>query len=314
MIDRLKPSQKAQLVKFWELQSKWVLMLLGGIIAAPLVGLLLIRTDQLQSNLQLFGDPAIAGIFGSLLGAIVGGTLAFFAAIYSQKHQTAARGAIVRKNTIYTPLFDELVNVRATLEDNPYPRLFEIGPGKQTALPHPIFGSWERIKSDTRIIQMPHYMANSLEEYTESVLIYRSLRGIAARDVQEKINEIFKRDHNAQFEIKNIGETLLKYIVLGEKPDKQGLSLRQEIESHVSRNASMDIEVDDSMQTEVKLSKQQVDHLSSKIHEQCNKLASVKQFVKAYEESINRLEDLIETLATIIEVISKKYERHRGWY
>ena len=154
-------------MKFWELQSKWLFVLLGVIGVALLVRLLLSRTEQLQSSLKIFGDPGTAGIFGSLLGAVVGGVLTFIAAVYSQRNQTAARGAVTRKNTIYTPLFEELDNVKAILEENPYPQGFDIGSGQQTARPHPIFGAWERIKKDTRILQVPKYMIASGKLWVE---------------------------------------------------------------------------------------------------------------------------------------------------
>jgi hypothetical protein len=280
---------------------------LGATFAALLVWLLLSRTEQLQSSLRVFGDPGIAGIFGSLLGAIIGGMLTFTAAIYSQRNQTAARGAVVRKNTIYTPLYDELVSIRAMLEENPYPQLFELGSGRQTALPHPIFGAWERIKKDSRILQVPQYIANNLEEYTESVRTYLSLRYESARDVQEKMNQIYRREHNAEFEIKNIGDTMLASVILGVNPTRGGMNLRQEIALESQRDLM-------SAQPKQELTDQQINHLTQEIYNQCNELPSVKRLVEAYERSVSKLEDLIKALATIIEVINKKYERHRGWY
>jgi hypothetical protein len=242
-----------------------------------------------------------------LLGAIVGGTLTFIAAIYSQRNQTAAKGAVVRKSTIYTPLFDELVNVKAILKENPYPLLFDIGSGRQTALPHPIFGAWERIKKDSRILQVPEYLGNSLEEYTKSVLIYLTLRHEAATDVQERMNEIYRQEHNAEFEIKNIGDTILPNVILGDRPARHHMTLRQEIALQIQRDHF-------SAQPKQELTEQEIDHLTQVIFEQCNRLPSVKRLVEAYEDSVSKLDDLIKALAIIIEVISRKYERHRGWY
>lgn len=268
---------------------------------------MLSRTEQLQSSLRIFGDPGTAGIFGSLLGAVVGGMLTFIAAIYIQRNQTAAKGAVTRKNTIYTPLFDELVNVKAILEENPFPQSFEIGSGRQTARPHPIFGAWERIKEDSRILQVPKYIANSLEDYTESVLTYLTLRHDAAEAAQERMAEIYEQEHNARFEIRNIGQTLLPNVILGDTPIRHGRSLSQELAFYTSSGSL-------SGQSKQELSEQEINHLTQRIYAECNELPSVKKLVGAYEDSIRKLEALIKTLAIIIEVVNKKYERHRGWY
>jgi hypothetical protein len=88
---------------------------------------------------------------------------------------------------------------------------------------------WRADLIDTRFLYVPPYIANSLEEYTESVQTYLSLRHEAAKDVKEKMNEIYRREHNAKFELKNIGDTMLASVILGVNPARGGISLRREI-------------------------------------------------------------------------------------
>ena len=67
-------------------------------------------------------SASIVGVFGAILGAIVGGVLTLFGSIYVNNNQMRSKSAIQRKNIIYKPLYDELIEVRNILnESNPYP-------------------------------------------------------------------------------------------------------------------------------------------------------------------------------------------------
>ncbi len=63
-----------------------------------------------------------------------------------------------------------------------------------------------------------------------------------------------------------------------------------------------------------KSSPSDLDRLEPKIFKQCNELDSVKQLVAAYEDSIRKMEDVLEALERIIRTIIKKYEIHKGWF
>ena len=63
------------------------------------------------------------GIVGTLLGAFVGGGFTLIGSITVTKHTQKATNAIKKKNIIFKPLYDELMeNHSIYLKENPYPR------------------------------------------------------------------------------------------------------------------------------------------------------------------------------------------------
>lgn len=298
-------SRKARLLEIWELKGKVVLLLL--LAALAVIALWLVSSwafTRLQPAQSAPGSSGFIGVFGALLGATVGGTLSFLAAIYGQRRQAAGRAAVNRKNTIYTPLYDELTKVKKILEENPYPLYFKFELAPQTMKPHPQFNAWERIKRDSRRIQVPRYLAVSLEDYTDSVKGWLRLRSKACNDIQLVVNNILWQDHGTECTITNIGQVLLSDVILRGDP-YYGLSLRQRLESHLSGHA---------LESGTQLSPSQLDRLEPKIFEQCNELDSVKQLTAAYADSMRKLDDLLEALGRIIRIINRKYEIHRGWF
>jgi hypothetical protein len=252
--------------------------------------------------LEYFRKPGFVGVAGTLLGAIVGAFSSFLIAIYSQRTQAVGRAAVARKNTTYTPLYNELAEVKMLLAENPYPLNFDFEQAPQTARPHPQFTAWERIKRDTRRILVPGYLAKSLEEYTRSVEGYLALRFEAAKDVKDKINEILEETLGTRSTIENIGEVILPSIIFRRNP-YYGFDLKQEIGSYFSSG---------SQESGVNLSPSNVDDLEPKFYWQCHELESVKPLITAYDGSLHKLDELLDSLTNILEMISKKYE-HRSW-
>lgn len=70
----------------------------------------------------LFQNATAVGIIGTLLGAVIGGFFSLVGSISVNKYQIRAQTQIRRKNLIYTPLYDELVEIHnIILKSNPYP-------------------------------------------------------------------------------------------------------------------------------------------------------------------------------------------------
>lgn len=66
----------------------------------------------LFKGVNLKVSPSMVGVIGAVIGAIVAGVLALFGSIYVHNNQMKSKSAIFRKNVIYKPLYDELIEIK----------------------------------------------------------------------------------------------------------------------------------------------------------------------------------------------------------
>lgn len=241
---------------------------------------------------------SLIGIFGAILGAIVGGILTLFGSIYVNNNQMKSKSAIQRKNVIYRPLYDELIEIRNILEGNPYPRYIKFSKGPQTINPHPQFSAWGRIKNDSRLIQTPKYLADGMDELYEAVYKYLERFPKASSEIQDKNNEILLRKHNTQFTIQNLGDVIIAKLILRNRP--KGSLLKEYVE--LGLKSGKTISVDEILE------------LEKLVYEECHQLDSLKRLIVSYNDWIETHEEMINTLKILIELISIKYEKHNGKY
>jgi len=104
----------------------------------------------------------------TLIGAIVGGALALVGSIVVNKIQYKQQAELKRAETIYTPLYDELMkNHYDTLVKTPYPYQDEIGfLGSQRTQKAPQYLAWGSIKLDTRYLETPNAVKKQWMSYT----------------------------------------------------------------------------------------------------------------------------------------------------
>lgn len=91
-------------------------------------------------------NPTVFGVAGTLLGAAIGGFFSFMGSMWVNSKQQRAKQDIRRKEVIYSPLYDELVDIQnRILEVNPFPKYIVFQKRQQTYIPHPQFVVWGSI-------------------------------------------------------------------------------------------------------------------------------------------------------------------------
>lgn len=116
-------------------------------------------------------------VLGTLLGAVVGGIFTLFGSVYVSKKQIRVRSDVNRINVIYKPLFDELQKNHNEIKlHNPFPDKIEFSKGEKTMIQNPQYILWDRIKMDSRYLEVPKYLEKRMEylygiinEYNQSI-------------------------------------------------------------------------------------------------------------------------------------------------
>lgn len=254
----------------------------------------------LFKGVNLKVSPSMVGVIGAVIGAIVAGVLALFGSIYVHNNQMKSKSAIFRKNVIYKPLYDELIEIKNILKDkNPYPTYVTFSKGQQTLTPHPQFSAWGRIKNDSRLIQTPQYLADGFEKLYEAVYEYLNGFSDACADIQDKINEILFEKHNTKCTIQNLGSAVISDIILKKKP--RGTLLKDYIDPY-------------ALESRKSITDDELLELDDLVYEECHRLESVKKLIVSYNGWLDKQDELITTLRTLIKLISIKYEKHSEKY
>ena len=139
-------------------------------------------------------NPTLFGGVGTLVGAIIGGFFSLMGSVWVSSKQQRAVHNIKRKNVIYSPLYDELVDIQdRILVENPYPNYIVFQKGMQTIIPHPQFTAWGRIKSDTRYLEVPVILKKQMEQLELAVREYNDIRGKANDEIKKILNKILTK-------------------------------------------------------------------------------------------------------------------------
>lgn len=248
------------------------------VIAASTISVLINASFPLVTS--VFKDPGFVGLFGVLLGAVIGG----YISRYLQLQQFRAETLIRKKQEIYQPLYEALRNTKEQLENYPYPPDFEVDPDKPFRKNTPLFGEWTKIKGDSRFTQVPSWITEAFNQYVEHIETYPRLFEEAAEAMHTKFVEILRRDFQQGIPAAHGDrDSMLRAIILGYSDSSAwAYYLNREIDHKVDRH---------------------------KIIEECSRLEPVKKVVSFYQESIfDYTDSLILELARIIRFIEIRYE------
>lgn len=239
---------------------------------------------------------SLVGVFGAVLGAFVGGSLAFIGSIYVNNNQLKSKSAIYRKNVIYKPLYDELITNKNILEEeNSYPYTVNFTKVDSHGMNWTEYSAWNRIKNDSRYIQTPKFLAHALDDLNIKIQAYLDSLSSGAEDVHKKLEEILIEQLGFTNNIRNLGSSLLN-IILQENNEPENLI------RYVYMNYKNE------------LSKEEVIRIENLIYEECNNIESLKEIKEKYKSWLQAQDELIDTLTKIIIVISNKYEKHSTHY
>lgn len=162
----------------------------------------------------VINNPTMFGVLGTLLGAIIGGVFSLMGSVWVNSKQQRAVQNIKRKNVIYSPLYDELVDIQnSILEQNPYPNYIVFKKDRQTILPHPQFSAWSRIKADTRYLEVPDLLRKQMDKLENSIHEYQEIRGIVNDEIKDILNSVLVDNGLSPCTIINIGEVISRDIL-----------------------------------------------------------------------------------------------------
>lgn len=135
------------------------------------------------------------GVLGTLLGALIGGIMTLFGSVWVNSKQQKAKKYIMRKNLIYSPLYDELVKKKEeAFSEQRYPRNVWFVRDEQKLMNSIEFSVWERIKLDTRYLEVPNELIQQMELFQETVEKYLSALEDTTLQVETIIKEVFEEN------------------------------------------------------------------------------------------------------------------------
>ena len=286
--------RKVKIIELWEFKKRYFII---GVLTIVIIGVYLLCKKNCNCIGKLNYDQTLIGVAGTLLGALLGGFLSFAGGIYIQKKQVQSTTAIERKDIIYTPLYDELLEFKAVLALNPFPSYIDLARGPQTLLPHPKFNAWERIKNDTRFLQVPGYMSSALDMFTSLIGKYQEYRPIADLEANKVVNDVLKV-YGTYCRISNIGKVILPDILSGK--ELNGILFHNHLKDYLNPNVEFTLE--------------EKKEIENAILKGCVGLDGIRKLVNVKQQLVEILNDLIKSIGLIISIITRRHEHQTPKY
>lgn len=169
----------------------WILMGTVFLVLVYLNYSTIVATVNMVNDL----DSTKIGVLGTLFGALIGGTMSLFGSVWVNSKQQKAKKYIMRKNLIYSPLYDELVKKKEeAFSEQRYPRNVWFVRDEQKLMNSIEFSVWERIKLDTRYLEVPNELIQQMELFQETVEKYLSALEDTTLEVETIIKEVFEEN------------------------------------------------------------------------------------------------------------------------
>lgn len=130
----------------------------------------------------------------TLIGVIVGAAISMLVSLYLQRDQYRRDAYLERRDNLYRPLFEDTQALRKQLKTSPFPcfiahKLDHVGRliEKQDS-----FLEWSRVKSDDRIILVPKWLFDSLENFIQMLSMYNEMYYQCEATIERKLVEELK--------------------------------------------------------------------------------------------------------------------------
>lgn len=260
-----------------------------AIIFTFIVVIFLLKLYKSYNFTKITNNPTTFGVIATLLGAVIGGVFTLLGSIWVNKREQKSIYNLRRKNIIYSPLYDELVNIkRNILEKNQYPGYIVFGIGQQTIIPHPQYSAWDRIKNDTRYLEVPLLLKDQMKKLYDTLREYISIRNSADAEIKEIVNKVLVMNGFEPSTIINLGEILSSDILQGKDVD-----IFNEI--YFSKE-------------NCNISKEEVKKINLQILNFANELSSLNNIRRVYTIWMQEQDKAIEILSLLIKEIMQKYE------
>lgn len=260
-----------------------------AIIFTFVVIFFLVKIYKSYNFTKITNNPTTFGVIATLLGAVIGGVFTLLGSIWVNKREQKSIYNLRRKNIIYSPLYDELINIKMNiLEKNQYPSYIVFGIRQQTIIPHPQYSAWDRIKNDTRYLEVPLLLKYQMEKLYDTLREYISIRNSADAEIKEIVNKVLVMNGFEPSTIINLGEVLSSDILQGKDVD-----IFNEI--YFSKE-------------KCNISKEEVKKINLQILNFANELSSLNNIRRVYTVWMQEQDKAIEILSLLIKEIMQKYE------
>ncbi|EHR37023.1 hypothetical protein ACWOB1_04650 [Facklamia languida] len=254
-----------------------------------IVVIFLLKLYKSYNLTKITNDPTTFSVIATLLGAVIGGVFTLLGSIWVNKREQKSVYNLRRKNIIYSPLYDELINIKCNiLEKNQYPGYIDFGIGQQTIIPHPQYSAWDRIKNDTRYLEVPLLLKDQMEKLYDKLREYISIRNSANAEIKEIVNKVLVMNGLEPSTIINLGDVLSSDILQGEDVD-----IFNEI--YISKE-------------NCNISKELVKKINLQVLNLANELSSLNNIRRVYILWMQEQDKAIEILSLLIKEIMQKYE------
>lgn len=262
---------------------------ISAIIFTFIVVIFLLKLYKSYNLTIITNDPTTFSVIATLLGAVIGGVFTLLGSIWVNKREQKSIYNLRRKNIIYSPLYDELINIkRNILEKNQYPVYIAFGIGQQTIIPHPQYSAWDRIKNDTRYLEVPLLLKDQMEKLYDKLREYISIRNSANAEIKEIVNKVLVMNGLEPSRIINLGDVLSSDILQGEDVD-----IFNEIYI---------------LKENCNISKELVKKINLQVLNLANELSSLNNIRRVYILWMQEQDKAIEILSLLIKEIMQKYE------
>lgn len=249
----------------------------------------LVKIYKSYNFTKISNNPTTFGVIATLLGAVIGGIFTLLGSIWVNKREQKSIYNLRRKKIIYSPLYDELINIKMNiLEENQYPGYIVFGIRQQTIIPHPQYSAWDRIKNDTRYLEVPLLLKDQMEKLYDALREYISIRNSADAEIKEIVNKVLVMNGFEPSTIINLGEVLSSDILQGKDVD-----IFNEI--YFSKE-------------KCNISKEEVKKINLQILNFANELSSLNNIRRVYTIWMQEQDKAIEILSLLIKEIMQKYE------
>lgn len=260
-----------------------------AIIFTFVVIFFLVKIYKSYNSTKITNNPTTFGVIATLLGAVIGGIFTLLGSIWVNKREQKSIYNLRRKKIIYSPLYDELINIKMNiLEENQYPGYIVFGIRQQTIIPHPQYSAWDRIKNDTRYLEVPLLLKDQMEKLYDTLREYISIRNSADAEIKEIVNKVLVMNGFEPSTIINLGEVLSSDILQGKDVD-----IFNEI--YFSKE-------------KCNISKEEVKKINLQILNFANELSSLNNIRRVYTIWMQEQDKAIEILSLLIKEIMQKYE------
>jgi hypothetical protein len=257
--------------------------------------------------LDLFSNAGFTAILGALIGVIGTGLVQYD----TQRTQIKIEAAAIRKESIYIPLYNELLELHETFTRLVFPKAIILNRG-----PFSQHSQWERIKKSGKKHEAPEYLADIYSKLYQLHRDYLDKFEVASDEFKNTANKIASQLFDVQFH----GFFVNDRVMLECLQDSDSLQFFRDFFCH-SMLITNDIAelVNNNKQGGISISaapvsEEQKEIIYKHIQPRVKSLKSMKTLQMARDEYVTYIEDFIFTLETIIRDIDRINGRSRADY